>query len=150
MTQHRIQNARRRLPTLVSAAVLAAALGTSAFGQQMASPNAGPAEVFVPKPMGTTVTNIYKRDVYDPGDHKIGAVDDVLLDKAGRVTALVVGVGGFLGMGEKDVAVAYNSVRATRKNNEWYLVMNTTKDALKAAPGVSYDKSTASWGPSDK
>jgi sporulation protein YlmC with PRC-barrel domain len=68
------------------------------------------------------VTNFYKQNVYDPSDNKIGGVDDPLIDKEGRVTAVIIGVGGFLGMGEKDVAVPFSSVRASEKNNKWYLV----------------------------
>jgi len=51
-------------------------------------------------PESWTVTNYYKQDVYDPNNSKIGAIEDVLLDKSGKVTGLVVGVGGFLGAGE--------------------------------------------------
>ena len=40
----------------------------------------------------------------------------------------------------KDVAVPFSSVRASEKNNKWYLVLNTNKDALKAAPGFTHDK----------
>jgi sporulation protein YlmC with PRC-barrel domain len=65
------------------------------------------------------VTNFYKQNVYDPSDNKIGGVDDILIDKEGRVTAVIIGVGGFLGMGEKDVAVPFSSVRASEKNNKW-------------------------------
>jgi sporulation protein YlmC with PRC-barrel domain len=46
-------------------------------------------------PAGTTVTNFYKQNVYDPADNKIGDVDDMLIDKEGRVTALIIGVGRF-------------------------------------------------------
>jgi sporulation protein YlmC with PRC-barrel domain len=88
-----------------------------------------------------TVTHWYKQNVYDPADNKIGEIMDVLVDRDGKVTALIVGVGGFLGMGEKDVAVPFNSVRATTKdNNKYYLVMNFTKDALKSAKGFKYDR----------
>ena len=80
-------------------------------------------------PAGTTVTNFYKQNVYDPSDNKIGDVDDVLIDTDGHVTALIIAVGGFLGMGEKDVAVPFSSVRASEKNNKWYLVLNTNKEA---------------------
>lgn len=41
-----------------------------------------------------TVTNYYKQAVYDPKETKVGDIDDVLVDKAGKVTGLVVGVGG--------------------------------------------------------
>ena len=54
-----------------------------------------------------TVTDWYKQSVYDPNDKKIGEVKDVLVDKSGKVTSLIIGVGGFLGAGEKDVAVPF-------------------------------------------
>jgi hypothetical protein len=57
-------------------------------------------------------------------------------------------VGGFVGVGEKDVAVPYNAVQFKKKdNNQWYPVMNTTKDALKAAPGYKYDRTAKKWMP---
>jgi hypothetical protein len=36
---------------------------------------------------------------------------------------MIIAVGGFLGMGEKDVAVPFNSIRSSEKNNKWYLVL---------------------------
>src|ERR1700726_5112828 len=138
------------MKTIISAAALAISLSTAALAQQPAPTTAGPAEIFTRLPAGTTVTNFYKQNVYDPSDNKIGEVDDVLIDKEGRVTALIIGVGGFLGMGEKDVAIPFSSVRASEKNNKWYLVLNTTKDALKTAPGFTYDKTRTSWIPAAK
>lgn len=92
-----------------------------------------------------TVTDWYKQSVYDRHDAKIGAIDDVLVDKSGKVTALMVGVGGFLGIGEKDVAVPFEAVRVTKKSNDWYLVMDATKDGLKNAQGYEYNKTTTTW-----
>jgi sporulation protein YlmC with PRC-barrel domain len=95
-----------------------------------------------------TVTHWYKQNVYDPGDNKIGEIMDVLVDREGKATALIIGVGGFLGAGEKDVAVPFDAVRATTKdNNKYYLVMNTTKDALKSAKGYKYDRNAMTWTP---
>ena len=97
-----------------------------------------------------TITHWYKQSVYDPNDSKIGEIMDVLVDREGKATALIVGVGGFLGMGEKDVAVPFNAVQVTNKNNnKWYLVMNTTKDALKGAKGFKYDRSEMKWVPEE-
>ena len=59
-----------------------------------------------------TVTDYYKQNVYDPKESKIGTIDDVLVDKSGKVTGLVVGVGGFLGAGEKDVIVPFTAVKS--------------------------------------
>jgi sporulation protein YlmC with PRC-barrel domain len=97
-----------------------------------------------------TVTNWYKQNVYDPNESKIGEIMDVLVNKSGQITSVIVGVGGFLGAGEKDVAVPMNAIHATTKNEKPYLVMNSTKDALKNAPGFKYDKNTTTWAPDVK
>jgi sporulation protein YlmC with PRC-barrel domain len=94
-----------------------------------------------------TVTDWYKQDVYDQNNAKIGEIMDVLVDQEGRVNALIIGVGGFLGAGEKDVAVSFNTVKATKRDNKIQLTMNTTKDALKAAPGFKYDRDKTAWVP---
>jgi hypothetical protein len=94
-----------------------------------------------------TVTDWYKQTVYDPNNNSIGEVMDVLVSRDGTINALIVGVGGFLGAGEKDVAVAFNAVKQTVQNNKMTLTMNTTKDALKAAPGLKYDRNSTSWVP---
>jgi len=98
-------------------------------------------------PAGVTVTDWYKQNVYDPSDSKIGEIMDVLVSPDGRISTLIVGVGGFLGAGEKDVAVPFNAVKHTEKNSKVYLTMDTTKDALKQAPGFKYDKTTTKWVP---
>src|SRR6267143_1974158 len=133
------------MKTIISAAALAISLSTASLAQQPAPTTAGPAEIFTRLPAGTTVTNFYKQNVYDPSDNKIGEVDDVLIDKEGRVTALIIGVGGFLGMGEKDVAIPFSALHASEKSNKWCLVLNTTKDILKTAPGFTYDKTKTTW-----
>jgi sporulation protein YlmC with PRC-barrel domain len=135
---------------IISATVFAMGVSVAAWAQQPAPVAPGPAKIFTTLPAGTTVTNFYKQNVYDPSDSKIGDVDDMLIDKEGRVTALIIGVGGFLGMGEKDVAIPFSDVRASEKNNKWYLVLNTTKDALKGAPGFTYDKTKTTWLPAAK
>jgi hypothetical protein len=95
-----------------------------------------------------TVTHWYKQSVYDPSDAKIGEIMDVLVERDGKIVALIVGVGGFLGMGEKDVAVPFNAVQfKTKDTNKWYPVMNTTKDVLKSAAGYKYDRAAMTWIP---
>jgi sporulation protein YlmC with PRC-barrel domain len=97
-----------------------------------------------------SVTNYYKQAVYDPKESKIGDIEDVLLDKSGKVTGLVVGVGGFLGAGEKDVIVPFAAVKSTKKNDKWWLTLDETKDDLKNAPGFTYDKASTTWVPDKK
>jgi sporulation protein YlmC with PRC-barrel domain len=98
----------------------------------------------------STITNYYKQDVYDKGQNTVGKIDDVLIDKSGKITALIVGVGGFLGIGEKDVALPFSAVKSEQKNNKWYLTVDETKDSLKSAAGYKYDSSTTTWSKESK
>jgi sporulation protein YlmC with PRC-barrel domain len=66
--------------------------------------------------------------VYDPSEQKIGTIDELVLNADGKVADVVLGVGGFLGAGEKHVAVAMADLK--RGKND-HFVLNTTKDALK-------------------
>jgi sporulation protein YlmC with PRC-barrel domain len=140
---------------LAYAAVLFALATTTANAQapQPSAPrqNVPAAQALTSIPAnGATITHWYKQNVYDLGDNKIGEIMDVLVDREGKATAFIIGVGGFLGMGEKDVAVPFNAVQATTKdNNKWYLVMNATKDSLKSAKGFKYDRSAMTWIPED-
>lgn len=94
-----------------------------------------------------TVTDWYKQNVYDPKDQKIGEIMDVLVNPSGQVEAAIVGVGGFLGAGEKDVAVSFDAIKAKKKDNKTYLTLDTTKDALKSASGFKYDRQSTTWVP---
>ncbi|RYE32835.1 MAG: PRC-barrel domain containing protein [Hyphomicrobiales bacterium] len=49
-------------------------------------------------------------DVYGPDDKKVGDVTEVIVDKTGKVEMVTIGVGGFLGIGSKDVAVPFDQV----------------------------------------
>ena len=132
----------KKICLVVTAAAL---LSGAAFAQSMA---AGRAELMSSVPTSAkTVSDWYKQDIYDPSDSKIGKIDDVLVSDNGQVNALMVGVGGFLGAGEKDVAVPFSAVKQTTKNSKAYLTMDTTKDALKSAPGFKYDSDKTAWVP---
>jgi hypothetical protein len=90
-------------------------------------------EMFTSKLKGLTVTN--------QKDESIGEITDLAV-KNHQVDALILSVGGFLGMGEHYVAVSPASVniRYDTKNNKWLASMNTTKEALKDAPEFKYPK----------
>jgi sporulation protein YlmC with PRC-barrel domain len=126
--------------------VLAAILLASGANAQ--SMSTGRSELMASVPTSAkTVTDWYKQDIYDPSNSKIGKIDDVLLSDGGQVNALMVGVGGLLGAGEKDVAVPFTAVKKVTKDNKTYLTMDTTKDALKSAPGFKYDRDKTAWVP---
>ena len=94
-----------------------------------------------------TVTDWYKQNVYDLSNSKIGEMKDVLVDHEGKNTVVIVGVGGFLGLNEKDVAVPFDAIHFRKKDNDWVRVINTTKDDLKNAPGYKYDRNARTWIP---
>jgi sporulation protein YlmC with PRC-barrel domain len=63
--------------------------------------------------------------VYGANNERIGDVNEVLVDRDGSAEAVVIGVGGFLGIGEKDVAVPFKSV-------EWMMTSDTNRTAANA------------------
>ncbi len=99
---------------------------TSATGGQLAS-----AEELIGK-------NVYGRD-----NEKIGEVDDVILDANGQAKQLVVSSGGFLGIGEKQVAVDYTAANWDSQNNRLNLA-GMSRDDVKAMPEFKYDDTMTS------
>jgi sporulation protein YlmC with PRC-barrel domain len=113
---------RMRMKSVVAATAVTVALCASpvAFAQQSGMPGAS-------KLMGTTVVN--------DANESIGKINEVVLSKDGKVAAVVIGVGGFLGVGEREVAVNFESLRiAQDSNNKTTVSLNATKDSLKSAP----------------
>ncbi len=74
-------------------------------------------------------------DVIGADGTKVGSVDDILFDRNGRIKAIVVGVGGFLGIGAKDVALDFNNfqVMPGQGGSADQLKLAMSKDELKAA-----------------
>ena len=77
---------------------------------------------------------------YDKGPEKdwddIGEINDVILTRDGQVKAVVLGIGGFLGIGEKDVAVEMSSLKFVKEKdeNDFFLVVNASRQKLEQAP----------------
>ena len=108
-------------------------------------------------------------NVYNDNNDKIGDIQELIVDKSGKIDEVVLGVGGFLGMGEHYVAVPMEKLKwvdepvrtsstsaapadkstvgtntrpARAANEKWYpdhAVFNATKDQLKAMPQFKYD-----------
>jgi sporulation protein YlmC with PRC-barrel domain len=95
----------------------------------------------------TTITSYYKKNVYDRADAKIGEITDVLVDRDGKIDGFMMAVGGFLGIGEKNVAVPFDAVKVSEKSGGWWLTMDSTKDQLEKAPGFKYDSNKVTWVP---
>jgi hypothetical protein len=81
--------------------------------------------------------------VYGPDNASIGSINDVLIGNDGQVRAVVIGVGGFLGVGEKNVGLPLDALNITRKPDSSAIdkiSVSTTKDDLKNAPQFAYDE----------
>jgi sporulation protein YlmC with PRC-barrel domain len=65
-------------------------------------------------------------DVYNNNNEKIGDISELLVDQSGKIQAVVIGVGGFLGMGEHDVAVPFDQIKLMTEPRAGATAANTT------------------------
>lgn len=85
--------------------------------------------------------------VYGPENASIGEISDVLIASDGKIQAVVVGVGGFLGAGEKDVALPFDALNITRKPDSSSIdkiTVSYSKDQLKNAPTFAFNDTPTS------
>lgn len=76
------------------------------------------------------------RNIKNANNDTVGEIKSVFLDKDGKVQTVIVGVGGFLGMGEREVALAWSDLQVS--NNGEQVMVNMTKDQLKGLPEYKY------------
>lgn len=144
------------MKNFASAALIAAFMAggaTFAYAQSGAPapgvafiPSQATGEVLASALIGEKVRNGAKED--------LGDVNDLVFDSEGRVASAVIGVGGFLGIGEKNVAVPFEVLsRETDEGGNSYIRIDTTRDQLKAAPlyqrldkGVGVTEKIKEWG----
>jgi sporulation protein YlmC with PRC-barrel domain len=114
-------------PTTQPEATTAPAAGTT-----------GPEQTIIPEQKETEVLaeDLVGANVFGPDGEKVGTVEDLILDEQKKVTGVVVGVGGFLGIGKKEVGLNWEQAKvtdipdtATKK-----IMINMTKADLEAAP----------------
>jgi sporulation protein YlmC with PRC-barrel domain len=91
------------------------------------------------QPTDMPVSNLLELDVYNLQNEDIGEIEDVIVDNGKTIKAIVISVGGFLGIGERHVAVDPASVVITRQGNDLRAVVNTTRDDLKNAPEFKFE-----------
>jgi len=145
--------------TLLATTAIATLLAGGALAQQTTPPTTAPSaspadgqnQQMVVHAEGHLASNLIGEAVYNgTGDdaEDIGDVTDLVIDNEGKVEAIVVGVGGFLGIGQKDVALEYNLVQWSQQpDGDQRLVVETTEDALRAQP--EFDRSAFKPMPAD-
>jgi PRC-barrel domain len=132
------------LRTGASVAVLAIALGFTPAAAQMTDKAPSATETKVPvtgqimAQDGNTVLakDFIGQNVYAPDKAKIGSISDLILSKDGKtVEGFVIGVGGFLGIGEKSVALKMDRLKiAQNADGAMELTMDAKKEELAKAP----------------
>ena len=78
--------------------------------------------------------------VKNSNNDTVGKVQDASLDNNGAIKEIIVSVGGFLGVGTKNVAVHWGDIKFSRSDNSVMLKTNWTKDSLKAMPDYKYER----------
>ncbi|MGB3389442.1 MAG: PRC-barrel domain-containing protein [Pseudaminobacter sp.] len=126
---------------LLATTGIAVLLAGGAYAQDTTAPTSpapameAPAEAPIARADGHLASNVIGETVYNgTGDdaENIGRVNDVVIGADGKIESVVIGVGGFLGLGEKNVAVNYGEVEWAEQNGDRWLVVNTTKEQLQA------------------
>ncbi|MBV9434329.1 MAG: PRC-barrel domain-containing protein [Hyphomicrobiales bacterium] len=125
----------------ILAITLASALTGVAFAETAAP------KFITPQSNDFVSSRVVGLDVYDNSNHDIGKIQDIVFDQSMAVKGYILSVGGFLGLGERYVAVDPSSVAVKFDDNDkkWHANMNATSDQLKSAPEFKY---TGRWNSS--
>lgn len=107
---------------------------------------------FTQSPSATqmAVSKLRGTDVRNSAGEALGDINDVLIDSSGQPSVAIIGVGGFLGMGEKNVGVPFQALQFTTsaETNTPVARLDVTKDILTGAPTFVYaDRSMPSDQP---
>lgn len=90
------------------------------------------------QPADMVVSGLVGAPIMNDNDEQVGEVADLVLTEGDMLTGVVASVGGFLGIGESYVVIDPATVVVSQKDGEWIARVNTTKDALQAAPKFQY------------
>lgn len=132
----------RHQKTLVAAA-LASSMGIGVGGYSLAANESNPAATRSGdaageqhKSMRITSDELLEGSVITAAGEDVGNVQAVVVDRNGHVRSLVVGVGGFLGLGQRDVGLNWDQVDLTEAGN--VVALDMTREELEALPEYEY------------
>ena len=127
---------RNTVTAVVLGVILGVAVGNSAAQVAGSTTTGMSVEELKTIARGWSATKqILGKPVYNDKNEKVGDVDDLIIAPDSSVSYAIIGVGGFLGLGERQVAVPVNRF----KNTEGRIVLpDATKDALQAMPSFQY------------
>lgn len=122
---------------VAAALVSTGALAQTATTQPQAGTNAqAPHFITSDRPDLWRASKLDGVNVYNQSNENIGSISDVLVDRQGRAEAVVIGVGGFLGIGEHDVAVPFSSL-------QWAMHSDKNANNNTAGKGATATNGTA-------
>ena len=77
--------------------------------------------------------------IRNAANETIGDINDLIVDGSGKISSVIVGVGGFLGIGEKNVSMAFDKLSFSRDaNNAVVVTASATKESLQSAPEYQF------------
>ena len=85
--------------------------------------------------VGSTSNEYVGKDVYNRAGEQLGTIKDVLAGPDGKTAAIVINVGRYLGIGDKEIAVPFSALQRQQRDSGQRIVIDATKEALQAAPG---------------
>ena len=101
-------------------------------------------EQLTPATQDMSAENLMGQAVYSSTDENLGQVDDVVFSQQGEIQAVVIDVGGFLGIGEKSVAINFDQLNVQKNTNgDLRIQVNATEEQLQAAPAYDVEQATA-------
>ncbi len=90
-----------------------------------------------------STSSIIGINVENRAGDKLGDINYLVLDNAGKVSTVVIGVGGFLGVGTKNVGVPYGELTLTTKDGHQIATIDATKESLASAPNYVWTEKSA-------
>jgi sporulation protein YlmC with PRC-barrel domain len=90
------------------------------------------------------VGNLWHKSIYNASGQAIGDLNDIVIDKDGKIASIVIGVGGFLGLGEKNVAVNFDQLQRNGGVSPNRLVLNMSEQDLRNAPAFTRNSTSSS------
>jgi hypothetical protein len=84
--------------------------------------------------IGTTPNEYVNKEIYNRAGEQLGTITDILVGPDGKMAAATINVARNLGLGDKEVAVAFSALQQQQYNGGQRIVIDTTKDALQTAP----------------
>jgi sporulation protein YlmC with PRC-barrel domain len=128
----------------MKATLAAAFAGALLLGPASAYAQGTPPAFVTVQPSGQWLASQFiGQPVTNQAGERIGDINDLLFDKSGRIANVVIGVGGFLGMGEKNVALPYGDLAITADASGKRVVqIAASKDLLQSAPDFKATEKT--------